>query len=221
MAGFGQLWKSKGPFMLQTFALFAAQLLVTYIVMTQLAKSDKFLEAMTKNIILYILITVILPIVLILIMLFVPMPVPAKLLIFTLFSACLGMSLAFLKRFVPPEIIKAALLGTLGIFVAMFVVGLFLTMMGANLWWLGIILFIGLVGLIITSIVFMFIDESKKARRWKAALAIVLFALFVMYDTNQILQRDYFGDVVTAAMDYYLDALNIFTNIISYFTNSE
>jgi FtsH-binding integral membrane protein len=154
-------------------------------------------------------------------MLLIPMPTPIKLLLFTLFSFVFGVMLAYTMRFVPPETIRAALVGAMAAFVAMFIFGVILVMLGVDLWWLGLILFVLLIGLFITSIVFIFIDPSKKALRIKAAIAIVVFTLFILFDTNQILQREYEGDVITAALDYYLDTINLFINIVQYATNSE
>jgi protein lifeguard len=209
-----QLWKAKSTFMLQVFALFITQLVVTFLIMNKLGTVDAFHAWIEKNRLAMIFIGFVVPIALIFVLALVPMPMYLKLVLFTVFSACFGISLAVLRKQVSPELIRASLLGTMGIFLALFVAGVGLTMMGVNLWWLGWILFIALLGLIITSVVFLFIDESKKAVRIKAALAIVVFALFIMYDTNMILQRDYQGDVVTAAMDYYLDILNIFVNLL-------
>jgi FtsH-binding integral membrane protein len=45
-------------------------------------------------------------------------------------------------------------------------------------------------------------------------VGIILFAMYVIYDTNTILQRNYSGDFVTASMDYYLDIINLFTNFL-------
>ena len=41
-------------------------------------------------------------------------------------------------------------------------------------------------------------------------------SLFIIYDTNIILQRNYEGDFITASIDYYLDILNIFISLINY-----
>jgi FtsH-binding integral membrane protein len=38
-----------------------------------------------------------------------------------------------------------------------------------------------------------------------------LFGLFVVVDTNAIMQRNYGGDVVQATLDYFLDFLNLLT----------
>ncbi len=161
------------------------------------------------------------PIVIILLLAFIPMPIYMKIVLFTLMSVMIGLTLALLKRYVPGDVIRASLIGAMVIFASLFILGVFLRIIGVNLWWLGIILFIALLGLIITSIVFIFIDPSKKAYRIKAAIAIAIFALFVLFDTNQILQRDYAGDFVTAAIDYYLDMINLVINFIQYFMSEE
>jgi FtsH-binding integral membrane protein len=46
-------------------------------------------------------------------------------------------------------------------------------------------------------------------------IGVVLFSLYIIYDTNHILQREYYGDFITASMDYYLDILNVFVNLLS------
>ena len=38
---------------------------------------------------------------------------------------------------------------------------------------------------------------------------------FIVYDTNKILQKDYYGDFVTASLDYYLDIINIFIRLLT------
>jgi FtsH-binding integral membrane protein len=45
---------------------------------------------------------------------------------------------------------------------------------------------------------------------------LLLFSVYVVYDTNSILQRNYNGDFITASLDYYLDILNIFSNLLSF-----
>ena len=47
-----------------------------------------------------------------------------------------------------------------------------------------------------------------------AAIGIVIFSAYIIYDTNTILQRNYSGDFITASLDYYLDILNIFTKLV-------
>jgi FtsH-binding integral membrane protein len=48
-----------------------------------------------------------------------------------------------------------------------------------------------------------------------AVIGIVIFSGYIIYDTNTILQRNYYGDFVQASLDYYLDILNMFTNLVT------
>ena len=57
--------------------------------------------------------------------------------------------------------------------------------------------------------------QLSTAKKTLSYIGLGLFSLFVVYDTNQILSRDYNGDFITASMDYYLDILNLFTNLLN------
>jgi FtsH-binding integral membrane protein len=50
-------------------------------------------------------------------------------------------------------------------------------------------------------------------------VSILLFSMFIIYDTNVILQRNYVGDFITASLDYYLDIINIFINLLNFNNN--
>ena len=47
-----------------------------------------------------------------------------------------------------------------------------------------------------------------------AVITIILFSLFIIYDTNNILYIDS-KDAIGASMDYYLDIMNIFLSIVN------
>ena len=46
--------------------------------------------------------------------------------------------------------------------------------------------------------------------------AIILFSMFIVYDTQKILSRNYAGDFISASMDYYLDIINLFSSLLGY-----
>ena len=62
----------------------------------------------------------------------------------------------------------------------------------------------------------MFIPSSSLTKKIITICSLLLFSVYIVYDTNSILQRNYYGDFITASMDYYLDILNIFVNLISF-----
>lgn len=141
-------------------------------------------------------------------------PIWAKIISFIIFSVMEGYFLSFMKYFVDQAIIQMAIAGTMGIFSSMFIFGMLLILFGIKLSnAFGGVLFFALLGLIITRIVFMFMGDYSQFSKGIAIFALGLFSLFIIYDTNQIMQRDYMGDFITASLDYYLDIINIFVNL--------
>ena len=55
--------------------------------------------------------------------------------------------------------------------------------------------------------------------RYLTAIGLILFSVYIVYDTNTILQKDYYGDYITASLDYYLDIINIFVRLLNYNRN--
>jgi FtsH-binding integral membrane protein len=154
--------------------------------------------------------------VLILILAFITMPPWLKFILFSLFSGAFGVILGYRKSGVDPAIIKSALVGTGSIFVAMFAFGVALIASGIKLGLrFGLGLFFALLFLIIVSIVQIFIAESSFLKKIIVIASLMIFSLYIMYDTNSILQRNYNGDFITASLDYYLDIINIFSGLLS------
>jgi len=154
--------------------------------------------------------------VVILILAFITMPPWLKFILFSIFSTAFGVILGYRKSGVDPGIIKSALVGTGSIFVAMFAFGLALIASGIKLGFkFGLGLFFALLFLIIVSIVNIFIAESSFLKKIIVIASLMVFSLYIMYDTNNILQRNYSGDFITASLDYYLDIINIFSGLLS------
>jgi FtsH-binding integral membrane protein len=154
--------------------------------------------------------------VLILILAFITMPPWLKFILFSLFSGAFGVILGYRNSGVDPAIIKSALVGTGSIFVAMFAFGLALIASGIKLGLrFGLGLFFALLFLIIVSIVQFFIVESSLLKKIIVIGSLMVFSLYIMYDTNSILQRNYNGDFITASLDYYLDIINIFSGLLT------
>jgi FtsH-binding integral membrane protein len=150
----------------------------------------------------------------------VPMPSWLKFIIFCVFSYLTGLLLSLLTLFVSSDIINMAIQGTISIFAVMFAFGVGLIMSGIKL---GIktafFLLSSLLILIIARIVFWFSGASSSMNKILTFFGLLLFSAYIVYDTNHILQRDYYGDFITASLDYYLDILNIFVKLVSLDSN--
>jgi len=210
---FMALLEEKKSFLTLVFANLIVQLAITYFVMENSHKDADGKQVKKSISILYFVSFFIVSLVLIFIMM-ADIPIWAKILVFTIFSAMEGYFLSFLKYIVDPAIIQTAIAGAMGIFSSMFIFGMLLVFLGIKLSnAFGAILFFLLLVLIITRIVFIFMGNRSRVSKGLAIFALGLFSLFIIYDTNQIMQRDYFGDFITASLDYYLEIINVFVNL--------
>lgn len=154
--------------------------------------------------------------ILILIMAFITMPPWLKFIFFSLFSCAFGVILGYRKSLYDPNTLKTAYIGTVSIFVSMFAFGVALIASNIRLTAMfGLGLFFALLFLLIISIIQYFIIQSSFLYKIIVICSLMLFSVYIVYDTNNILQRDYGGDFITASLDYYLDIINIFSNLLS------
>ena len=152
---------------------------------------------------------------------FFPMPSWLKFVLFTLFSYLQGLFLSSIKTEVNQKMIQTALVGTLSIFAFMFTFGLGLLTVGISLTnRFGMFLFWSLLLLILFEVVSIFSGAMPMMQKAFAFIGLILFSFYIVYDTNHILQRDYYGDFITASMDYYLDIINIFLDLLTLGNNN-
>ena len=139
-----------------------------------------------------------------------------RLMYFSIFSILNGFIVGSLTKFFSFTDIKIALISVLVTFVLFFVFGLLTVMLKINLSWLGVLLFIGLVALIIRYLIMFIYPVKKSTYMMINTFGIVLFSLFIMYDTNKILMRykNTKVDCVRGALDYYLDLVNLFIRFL-------
>jgi FtsH-binding integral membrane protein len=205
----------KKTFLVKIFANLIVQLGITYYVMEKTpntASNNENNPQNKKNMFQFLFGGILIIIILAL----VPMPSWIKFILFMIFSYLTGRLLTIVKTTVTNEAINTALLGTISVFGTMFLMGVILITFGVQL---GIrtLLFLltCLLLLIIIQIVFVFSGTTYGLQKYVVFFGLILFSLYVVYDTNKILQRNYYGDFITASLDYYLDIINIFINLIS------
>lgn len=210
------IFNEKKELLVATFANLIFQLGITYFTMEKTEVNDKNIESSRQKIFLYFLIQILIIIILALL----PLSSIIKFLLFVIFSYTFGLELSVVKYYTSEDIIKFALLGTVSIFALMFAIGTFLILTGINLGFkFGLVLFYLLLILILLRLLEIFTNAMSGFHKFLALISILLFSVYIMFDTNVILQRNYYGDFITASMDYYLDILNIFINIISFNNN--
>jgi len=199
-----RLMYEKKEFLILVFSNLIAQLGITYYVMqkTNNPNIGYWPLFFAQLIIIFVIILV-------------PMPEFVKFLIFCLFSYIFGLMLSPLNSKYSSDTLNVAVTGALTVFGVFLAAGVALFAGGINLGYkFGAILFWSLLALIVARLVFVLGTNLNQANKILSFIGIILFAVYVAYDTNIILQRNYSGDFITASMDYYLDILNLFTSFL-------
>ena len=194
----------KRNFLVLVFTNLLAQLGITYYIMNK-----------TNNPDISILPLFLAQILIILVIVFAPIPEFMKFMMFCLFSYTFGLMLSKYKQKYNSTTIDTAVQGAMSVFGVMLATGVVLTAGGINLGYkFGAFLFWALLLLIIGRLVFVLGAKMSQANKIFSFIGILLFSMYVVYDTNVILQRNYNGGFIMASMDYYLDILNLFSNIL-------
>jgi FtsH-binding integral membrane protein len=200
-SSFEELVKSKQSFLFKTFLNLMIQLAITYFVMTNThLPINKWISIVCIFVIIFIIAII-------------PMPKWIKFILFSIFSFFNGVLLSDDIQGIDKSTIQFAVIGTAAIFVSMILAGIILLLFGIKLgFYTFVLLFFALFASIIATILQFYITSINQL--WLSNFIIGLFAIFIIYDTQNILKRNYHGDFITASMDYYLDIINIFIRLL-------
>jgi len=211
-SNFSGLLAKKSGFISSVYASLALQIAITTIVALYLRQHPATFQRIQK----YFILWFILSLIVIITLAATSLPTPVKFILLCCFSLLMGLNCIAASTKVPESVIKASLMATMGVFVMMTLFGLGLASLGINLGFLTFVLFSVLIALLIAFIVMMFVPVPGAVHKAILAIGITLFSIYVAYDTNIMLQRDYQGNVIQASINLYLDLINIFTEIIAF-----
>jgi FtsH-binding integral membrane protein len=135
------------------------------------------------------------------------------------FAALMGLSFATIFAVYTALSIVQAFLGAACLFLAMTLYG-YTTK--KDLTSIGSFMFVGLIGIIIASLINIFIG-STLMQMVISALAVIIFLGLTAYDTQKIREMIMFDNrgnaEVTGALTLYLDFINLFLNLLQLFGN--
>lgn len=194
--------QKKIPFMAGVFGHLIFQTFVAYRAAEATSNNAYMKEIARSN----ALLIGVIGLVILLLLTLLRLPIPVKVLLFTMLAYIAGMTLHNVPN------LQEALLETVGIFIAMLVAGIFTVKMGYRLDLLGQILFFSLLTILIARIINTYV-RRRSGSLVPSKIISILFALFVVYDTNKILQRNYGGNFVNASLDYFLDIINLIPSV--------
>lgn len=211
LTDFTKLLRSKKDLFICIFITLIIQIIITIVTI----KFDERYNILDKR--WWIILFVILITFVIILLLYTNIPYYVKLILLVIFSVCFGLILSGVVNSINDKnIITSAAISTLINFVVLFIIGLIIVYFKYDLSWMGIYLLIALLIITTISIISMFSNNSKMYYKIIGIVCIILYSLFILYDTNNILLK-YKNDknsCIMGAIDYYLDIINLFTTYI-------
>lgn len=216
---FIKLLKQKQGFLTAVYLTLVVQLVITFAIVYKFREHPTLSKATKQSFFVYLFLTI----GIILLLTMFNFPPWVRMLLFTVFSVVIGGMLHNASAKVPAALVTQALSGAIGIFLGMTVFAFVLAGLGVDLAWMGIVLFAGLIGLLIAYIIMWLADkrrdpETKKMTplyRTILTIGLALFAIYIIYETNIMLQKNYNQDFISAAIDLYLDFVNVFSHLLA------
>jgi len=196
----------------QVYLILAAQLAITAVTAGVLRQHQKTEEKIQRYWFLWFILSILL---IIAIVGSESLSIWVRLALLTAFSVVLGLTSIVASTQISAATIKAGIIATAGLFVALSLLGSILLGFGIDLSFLAFSLTVALIALIVVFVVMIFVPVPSKAHKAVLAFAVVLFSIYIAFDTNIILQKG-FNDPVLGATSLFLDALNIFTDVVAY-----
>jgi modulator of FtsH protease len=210
-ANFPSLLRRKAGFLAKVYGILALEIAVMAITAELLRRHQQTAEKIQQYSLLWFLVSFML----IFGIIWTKSNPPLALALFTAFAVTIGLTSIAASKYVSADSIKVAFIATALLFVALSVLGGMLLAAGIDLSFLGFLLLAMLIALCIVFIVMTFVPVSKKIHRIVLGFAIVLFSIFIAFDTNIMLQKG-FTDPIDAALNLFLDIVNLFTDIVAF-----
>lgn len=136
--------------------------------------------------------------------------------IFVLFSVINGLLIGSIAKYISIEVINTALASTCLIFLLFLITGFGIVYFKIDLSWMGIFLLYALLGYLIYLIASFFIPSVNSYKKYATTFGLILFSIFILYDTNNILLKynDTNIDCIRGSLNYYQDIVNIFIHML-------
>lgn len=202
--------KNQKWFLAAVYTTMIIQLLLTFGIVYSFRQHPLLSNATKQSFILYFIMLI----GLLLLMILVPMPLWLQFLLFTIFAIVQGAALHSVTSMLPRELIDQTIISVIGIFITFTVFGIILASFDIDLSWMGMMLFAAIIGLLIGYITMIFVNDKKGFSKYLAVFGLIIFSMYVMFETNVILNKKYNGNFIMAALDFYIDFMNLFSNLL-------
>lgn len=216
LVSFNKLLKKKQQLLKCVFSSLIFQLGLTAFIVFYLQENSTILNTIKSNY-LYSIALFLIGLFIIFILSSDKLSFNTKFMFFMFFGIIQGILLGSFKQYFPEDAVKSALISTITIFIMFLCIGFTIVYFNYDITWMGIYLLLALLALLVYRISLIFIPVEYNLKKIMFVISILLFSIFIIYDTNVLLLKGKNKDCISFAMDYYLDILNIFSS----FLNSE
>lgn len=216
LVSFNKLLKKKQDLLKCVFSSLIFQLGLTAFIVFYLQENNTILNTIKSNY-LYSIALFLIGLFIIFILSSDKLSFNTKFMFFMFFGIIQGILLGSFKQYFPEDVVKSALISTITIFIMFLCIGFTIVYFNYDVTWMGIYLLLALLALLVYRISLIFIPVEYNFKKIMFVISILLFSIFIIYDTNVLLLKGKNKDCISFAMNYYLDILNIFSS----FLNSE
>ena len=212
---FLKLLKTKQYFLYEVYAFLIVQVSLTFFIVYKFKDHPYFSEVSRQSFFLYCFTCF----GIILLLTLIHMPTWLKCLLFTLYAMFFGCLLTQSTKYISRDIIDQALITTLTIFICMTLFGFILVLFNINISWMYMYIIFALLALIGSSLVlYVFNPEfyhKSYIYRTIHVISVIVFSIYILWATSNMLQDDYRDDFVSASIDLYLGFINSFIRIVN------
>ena len=188
LASFNKLLKKKQKLLKCVFGSLLIQICITAFIVFHLYQ-NKNLTNIIKSNYLYSIALFLVGLFVILILSSDKLSFNTKFMFFMFFGIIQGILLGVFQQYFPEDVVKSALISTITIFITFLFIGFTVVLFGYDLTWMGIYLFIALLALVIYKISLFFIPTDGNLKSIMITVTIMLFSIYIIYDTNQLLLK--------------------------------
>ena len=206
---FAVLLHEKREFLIKVYGLLCLIIFAVIFIVSEL-HTHPYIEKIINN---YNVFLIILGIIIVVLLTRYKLYPIIKLLLIILFTCIIGLRCIYLIKIIPKHVIKCALINILVLFIITSLIGYLLYIFNIKIGFLGIILLYVLFALIITFISMTIIDVPEIFYKFALVCGIILFSIYIIYNTNLMIQDDYNGDIIDGAVELYINVFNIFIEV--------
>ena len=188
LVSFNKLLKKKQQLLKCVFSSLIFQLGLTAFIVFYLQENNTILNTIKSNY-LYSIALFLIGLFIIFILSSDKLSFNTKFMFFMFFGIIQGILLGSFKQYFPEDVVKSALISTITIFIMFLCIGFTIVYFNYDITWMGIYLLLALLALLVYRISLIFIPVEYNFKKIMFVISILLFSIFIIYDTNVLLLK--------------------------------